>query len=110
MAFPAVREYGEELKNQGTEDLHTHIASSPELTREIQSRIKLLDVNDTTLSVFKASTREKLYNSFGKLMTDSSNRSFLRCVKEFDSGKLFYNSEQYHKSIDGEDLIVDLTY
>jgi PAS domain S-box-containing protein len=109
MDFSSVRDYIEELKKQGIKDIHDYIDSNPEKIHDLISRIALIDINEKTLSIFKANTKEELYNSFGKILTDSSVRSFLKCMSDFDAGKHTYRSEQYQKSVDGKDIVVDLT-
>ncbi len=109
MDLSEVRKYVYDLMDKGNVNISEYIRKNPGCINELIHRIKLCDVNDTALKMFKAGSREDLFRKFGMLLTADSHESFLRCVETYISGGTSYSSEQVHNTATGEVIKVYLT-
>src|SRR5215813_12190779 len=56
----------DELRAQGVSDFRHHFADHPEFARQAAGMIKVIDVNDETLQMFRARDKDELISSFTK--------------------------------------------
>ncbi|MCK5879582.1 MAG: PAS domain S-box protein, partial [Holophagae bacterium] len=75
--FTDVGEWLETLRQNGIEDLRTHLAENPGLIREAAALVKIISVNNATLHLFGATDREQLLGSLDRLFTEESDRIFM---------------------------------
>ncbi len=75
--FTGVGQWLESLRENGVEDLHSHLTENPCLIREAASLVKVISVNNATLQLFGATDREQLLGSLDRLFTEESDRVFM---------------------------------
>lgn len=109
MDYSDVKDYVDELIEEGHINVTEYISQDPERMQKLLSKIEFLNVNDTTLNLFEADSREDLFNRFDRVITPDSNESFLRCIETYLSGGTVYHSEQSHITLTGKTIKVHLT-
>ncbi len=70
--FSALKTEIDRFKSMGIRNFHEFFASNPEIVRELMGKIKVINVNQATIRLFKAPTKEKLFENFQSIIkTDS---------------------------------------
>ena len=78
--FTAVYDRLEELRNAGIVDLNEYLNAYPDFIDTAIESIKILDVNEVSLRMFKADSKEQLINSFNRLFNDESIENFKKVL------------------------------
>lgn len=70
--FSGVRASFAQLREQGVTDLRTWFATHPESLVELMLRLRVVDVNDTTVRLWEASSKGELVERLPKLLCEAS--------------------------------------
>ena len=84
------------------EDVVERLKADQELVREYIGLVKVLDVNQATLDLFKAGSKEELLRSLTEVLPDESLPSFRNELLAIISGETNYECEIAQKRRDGE--------
>jgi PAS domain S-box-containing protein len=72
--FSRVKAYLDALREQGVPDLVAHLRAHPEVVAEAAKRVRFIEVNDATLTMYEAESREQILSNwsllFGKEMRE----------------------------------------
>lgn len=104
--FSQVKVYLDSLQDSGVNNLSQHLRENTETLRKCTQLIKIVDVNRTTLELFKARNKEELIGNLSKLIPDESLeiiRSELLAIVE---GNLPFETEITGLDLEGEDVHV----
>ncbi|HEB30462.1 MAG TPA: PAS domain S-box protein [Spirochaetes bacterium] len=106
-----VRTAIQNLKSQGIIDLSKYLDEHPEFIQKIIKMIKVLDVNDITLKMYGAETKDELLGSLDKIATNESIAIFKEEIIAIAEGKKYIESEVIGRTFQGErlDLLINLT-
>ncbi len=96
------------LKKEGVTDLEAYLDSNPAILNELISLLKIIDVNKAALHLYKAKTKDELYNGLEQLFTENSLKVFKQELCAVFNGKKHFTSEAELKVLDGTTKIVDL--
>ena len=99
----------DELKSQGVTDFRTYFASHPDVVAGLASSIRILDVNQATLTMYGAKSKEELFNdletrSEGEI--ENNPEDFLAIAE----GKLENHWDGADKTLSGEPLEISLNW
>jgi PAS domain S-box-containing protein len=99
------------LKIAGVEDFRAYLDEHPGFVFEAAKMAKILDVNDATLRLYGARSKEELVGSLDRVFTSESYsavRGFLIAIFE---GKTHFESETVNKTLQGEmiDVLVSIS-
>ncbi|MBN1292687.1 MAG: PAS domain S-box protein [Candidatus Latescibacteria bacterium] len=97
-----------ELKETNIKDFREYLKENQEVAYMLTSSIKLIDVNEMTLKLYKASSKEELFAEFGKHHTPESYRTFLDALVILFEGKKYFECELTNKRLDGEIISIFL--
>src|SRR6056297_3534862 len=100
-----------ELKNQGVGDIVRYLHTHPEVVKQLALMIRVLDVNQATLQMYNAATKEEFLGSLGKTFVPDSLNSFIHEMEAVAAGKRYYEGETVGKKLTGEimDLLLRIT-
>src|SRR5262245_31794038 len=70
----------DDLKAQGVEDISAHLAGHPEFVRHAISLVRIINVNDTTVKLLGAETKEELLVSLHKIFVPESEDVFAQVM------------------------------
>ncbi|MEX6506480.1 diguanylate cyclase [Jiella sp. M17.18] len=108
--FSVVKELMDEVRERGVVDFRTFLDVHPEFVARCMSEIRVIDVNQHTLDLFKAGDRAALLNRLGEVFRDDMEPHFREQLIDLWHGKLFQQREVVNYSLDGELLHVHLQF
>jgi diguanylate cyclase (GGDEF)-like protein len=98
----------DDLRAQGVVDLEEYMAQDPKLVTHLMSLIRVLDVNQKTLSMFEAMDKESLLSNLNKVFRDQMSNHFTNELVDMWNGKSYYEREGVNYSLSGEPVNVHL--
>jgi PAS domain S-box-containing protein len=105
----AVQAAIDELKAQGVRDLRRHLATHPEFVRQALALVKVLDVNDATLGLFGARSKEELLRSMDKIFLPESVHVVAEALCAMAEGWTSFAAETVLGTLKGDILSVLFT-
>lgn len=107
--FTAVKAALEELEAQGVTDMKKYLDNHPGFLDQAAMMIKVNYVNQQTLSMFGAETKEELLGSLNRIFTPETKEILKEELLAIHEGKTYFQGETVNRTLDGEDLNVLLT-
>ncbi|OQX23389.1 MAG: hypothetical protein BWK80_26270 [Desulfobacteraceae bacterium IS3] len=102
--FSALREYIHDLRNSGITDIRYFLQSHPEALLNCARYVKIIDVNQNTLRLFKAAGKAELYYGLHNIFTDESLDIFREELAAFAEGRTCFASEAVQQTLTGEKI------
>jgi diguanylate cyclase (GGDEF)-like protein/PAS domain S-box-containing protein len=106
--YSRLKEEFDRLRAQGISDLKAHLAADPERVRHFMSLIRVLDVNQKTLTMFGASDKESLLANLDQVFRDEMSNHFANELIDMWDGKVYYEREGVNYALSGEPVNVHL--
>lgn len=97
------------LKSQGIKDIDNYFTANPEKIQEYMSLIRVTDVNQATLDIFGASTKEELMQNFPKILHDDANYFFKQQLVHVSNNDNYYKLDTINRTMDGRVLNFELS-
>jgi len=91
--FSEVKALLDEVRQQGITDFRTFVDVHPEFVTSCMERIRVVDVNRQTLTMFGATNREELLARLSEIFRDEMGRSFAEQLLDCWNGSLFQSRE-----------------
>ncbi len=108
--YSAIKSLFNELRNQGIVDLQSHLEMYPDLVSRFAGLIKVINVNNKTLELFGASSREHLNENLHLVFQDEMKVHFAKELVDLWNGKLTYEREGVNYSLAGEPIDIQLDF
>ncbi len=99
--FSDVKTYLDKLRASGITDLRAHLRVHPDTIDECISRIRIVDVNETTLTMHEADSKEELLLGLGQVLTESSRMSVGEQLIAIWGGERFFEDTTIDRTIKG---------
>jgi len=99
----------EDLRARGVSDFRGYIAAHPEFVREAIVLVVVRDVNDATLRLFGAKTKEHLLVSLDRVFVAETEATFAEELIALAEGRKSFEGEAVMQTVEGERLSVLLT-
>jgi PAS domain S-box-containing protein len=106
--FSSVKNKFEQLKEEGIEDIGAHLKSNPELVVECASLIRILDINNATLKLFEAESKDDLTVPLGKILKPESLEFFTEELVQLAAGETSFYWEGINHTLNGRRIYVNL--
>ncbi|WP_345796791.1 sensor domain-containing diguanylate cyclase [Castellaniella sp. MT123] len=106
--FSAIKKLFDELRARGVTDFRTFLDVHEEFVDRCLQEIRVLDVNDYTLKMFKASSRAELLLRLGDVFHDETRDSFAEQLIDLWEGRLFHQKEVQNRTLQGDLLYIHL--
>jgi two-component sensor histidine kinase/PAS domain-containing protein len=90
------------LKRAGVEDVEAYLRSHPEKLEYLISCIKVRDVNQATLRLYNAGSKDELLGSLSNVFVEESLENFIEECGAISRGQKFYEGETVGKKLTGE--------
>lgn len=102
----------DELRAQGISDFRRYFDEHPEFLERAQHLIKIGTLNDATLTLYGAKTREELIGALGKTLAPESIPVFREELAEFAEGRETFEGENINLTVDGRriNVLVKIIY
>ena len=103
MDVSLVKQYFDELKSQGVTDFREHFNSDTGSFFHCLPYIKVINVNETVLESYEASTKDEFYGAFGESAKDQTSyfKSFRELIINFAEGKTRFSYEEFVPNFKG---------
>ena len=102
--FSEVRAMLDEVRDRGITDFRTFIDVHPEFVFSCMERIRVIDVNQQTLTLFGATSKDELLARLPEIFRDEMNRSFSEQLLDCWNNVLFQSRETLNYSLRGDPI------
>jgi PAS domain S-box-containing protein len=99
----------DDLKAQGVRNFRQYLAGHPEFVRQATSMAKILDVNDVTVKLFGARSKDELLVSLHKVYLPETEEVFAGELIAIAEGRTSFESETVLQTLKGNRLAVLFT-
>jgi len=106
--FSEVKNYFDDLRSRGVKDLRRYFSECPEELDKCASMVKILDVNETTLSLYGAKSVEELRGELRRVFTHDFQDKFREELVALSEGETRFASEFDNQTLAGDIKHVDL--
>jgi PAS domain S-box-containing protein len=107
--FTQVKAAIDELKAQGVTDFPRYFAEHPEFVRSAMRMVRILDVNDASVQMFRAKSKDDLLVSLERIFLPETEHAFAGELVMLAQGEGPFVSETVVKTLDGEPMDVLFT-
>ena len=108
--YTALKKEFDELRAQGVTDIKAHLTSHLYAVDRFMSMIRVLDVNQRTLTMFGARDKDTLFANLDKVFRDEMRTHFSGELIDMWEGKTYYEREGLNYSLSGETVNVQLAW
>lgn len=108
--YSAVNAYFDTLRVQGVTDLQEYLSEHPEAVAYCTTLIHVLNVNQKTLDLFGAESKEHLIANLNMVFRDEMGDHFAKELMDLWNGKLAYVREGINYSLAGEPINIQLDF
>lgn len=108
--YSAIKFYFDSLRAQGVTDLQDYLEDHPEATLHCASLIKVLDVNQKTLNLFGAHSKDHLVSNLNQVFRDEMETHFAKELIDLWNGTLAYEREGVNYSLSGDPINILLNF
>lgn len=108
--FSAVKRLLDEVRAQGIQDFKTFIKVHPEFVSRCMQEIRVIDVNQQTLQMFGAVSKDDLLNNIGRVFRGEMHDSFADQLQDLWEGKLVQQREVVNYALSGEPVYIHMQF
>lgn len=106
--FSQVKRRIDEIKQEHAGDLGVFFLERPDMVRELAGLVRVIDVNQATLKLYKAKSKKTLLDGITTTFSEQSYRDFIIALTTIAEGRTELFTEKTGLTIDGEPIIVQL--
>ncbi|MFO7801726.1 MAG: PAS domain S-box protein [Desulfovermiculus sp.] len=96
------------LMSQGIEDLYSYLLERQDLAWELAGLVKVRDVNQQTLHLYKATSKDELLSAITKVFGKETLKDFIQTFLVIANGEQGFVSQRDHMTLDGQELKVNI--
>ena len=108
--FSAIRVLMDEVRERGIQDFSTFMRVHPDFVTRCMEEIRVIDVNQHTLRMFGALSKEALMQQLDKVFRDEMVDSFQEQLLDLWNGKTFQQREVINHRLTGEALHIHMQF
>jgi PAS domain S-box-containing protein len=108
--FSGVYEYIEEKKKKGVKNFPKYFTDNPEEITFCAAKVKILDVNKTTVSIFKAKTKKKFQQNLTAIFTKNTPETFQEQLISIANHEKHYAGRGFYQTFDGDQLNIHIRW
>lgn len=108
--FSSVKRLLDEARSQGIQDFKTFLKVHPEFVSRCMQEIRVIDVNQQTLQMFGAVSKDELLNNIGRVFRGEMHDSFAEQLQDLWEGKLFQQREVVNYALSGEPVYIHMQF
>ena len=109
--FSAVKRYFDQLRLQGVIELRQYLDNHPHDVKKLGQMVKIIDVNNTTLELYKAKNRQEFFKGLPAFYNEEATELFKEELIALFNGNKIFEGEFPDRKFTGErmDLIIRLS-
>jgi PAS domain S-box-containing protein len=100
--FTEVRRFIDKLVAQGVTDLRSYLNERPAVVEQALELVRICNVNEQTLKLFGARTKDELISSLPKILVPESKQLFMEMIIALHQGKQYLEAETVLCTLQGE--------
>ena len=104
MDWSAIKDYLDNLRSTGVIDYREYFENNPTAVSECLSLIKIIDVNNATLELYKANNKKKFLNQLNRISTEESINAFRGALIDIAEGKTTFKGENPNLTWEGDEI------
>jgi len=108
--FTGVLESVQAIKAQGITDIRAYFQTYPDKLQEVISRLRVVDVNNTTLWLYKAKTKQELYDNFPVIFQKEAMDSILESVVALAEDRKYFEGQGVNYDLHGNKLHFNISW
>ena len=108
--FSRVRPVIEELRAAGVRDFREYFTTHRDFVRQLADMVTVVDVNDTSLRMFGAKSKQELLDSLKKISAPETRAAFVESLVAIAEGRGAIEAETVVQTLTGERLTVLFTF
>lgn len=108
--FSGVRDYVRQLQQSGVRDIRAYLAENPEEIWTCVEKVKILDVNDAAVALYRATSREELLGSLAKVVNEDSIPALVDTIHAIAEGRTDCSTEGVVRSLHDETIHILLQW
>ena len=108
--FSCVKRLLDDVRAQGIRDFKTFLKVHPEFVTRCMQEIRVIDVNQQTLEMFGADSKDQLLQQIGKVFRGEMAESFAEQLLDLWDGKLVQQREVVNYSLSGEPVYIHMQF
>ncbi len=108
--FSAVKNLLDGVRAQGIGDFKTFLKVHPDFVARCMQEIRVIDVNQQTLRMFGAASKEMLLNNIGRVFRGEMHESFAEQLQDLWEGKTFQQREVVNYSLSGDAVNIHMQF
>jgi PAS domain S-box-containing protein len=108
--FSRVKEAIDNLQKSGIDDFSMYFMHHPEVVTDLVSRIKVVDLNNAVLKLYKAEKKEELLNNLQAVFVKETYCALAREFALIASGETFFDLEEEVQTLNGERRLVAIRW
>jgi PAS domain S-box-containing protein len=103
--FSAVKAAIDELQRSGVRDFRKYLAASPDFIEHAVSLVRIIDVNEATLKMFGAGSKDELLQSLATIFTPETRDVFAGELIALAEGRPTFEGETVLRRLNGERMV-----
>ena len=107
--FSQVKAAVDDFRSRGVRDFRAYFAAHPHFVQEAIAMVKVSDVNDATVKLFGATSKDELLTSLDRVFLPETEEVFTGELIAFAEGRTYFESETVLQTLSGNRLTVLLT-
>ena len=107
--FSEVKAAIDEFKARGVRDFRQYLVEHPEFVEQAMGMVKIVDVNNATVNLFEAQTKDELLASLHKVFMPETAEVFVEELIAIAEGQTSFESETVLQTLNGGKLAVLFT-
>ena len=106
--YAGIRRLFADLRASGVTDLARHLRAQPEFVHACIRSIRVIDVNQRTLRLFRAPTKEALFANLDHVFGTEMSAHFAEELLDMWTGRMLYECEGVNYTLTGEPIDIHL--
>jgi diguanylate cyclase (GGDEF)-like protein len=106
--YAGIRRLFADLRASGVTDLARHLRAQPEFVHACIRSIRVIDVNQRTLRLFRAPTKEALFANLDRVFGTEMSAHFAEELLDMWTGRMLYECEGVNYTLSGEPIDIHL--
>jgi len=99
--YSEVKMHIERLRDEGVTDFRGYFEKHPEAVNQCVTTVKILDINEATLQMYEAKSKEDFIEGLEQIFTEQSYEVFREGLIAIAEGKVFFESEAVTRTLQG---------
>jgi len=108
--YSGVKMFIEEQRSSGVTDIEGYFLEHPEQFSRCAALVKVVDINQATLDLYRASNKNHFSSRLPQIFTDDSKKLFRRILFHMANGGTFLSSEDENHNLRGEKISTIVTW